>query len=256
MAQLGFLLKEGKSQLVLTLQPGFLGSIIDLVRMLVFPSKRRICAVSRIAALLLSRHGLPFKFGWQGFTGHLTSLSSQTHSPHPAHVPGTVETVQGQSVCPDLRKSGGVTGVEMVGGPQEPLSGSSVPPTRSDYVHGDGCFQGGLGRPFGRLDGLMSMVSGGDQTSHKLVGAPSSVVDHQTFPISLGWCSCRCHIRQHDYGCVHQQGRWDAIPFLVSLGSAGLGLVQTAGNPLGGCPHSRIKECPGRRSLQRDASSR
>ena len=44
--KLGFLVNEGKSQLIPTQFPAFLGSTLDLVNMLVFPSKKRVVRAS------------------------------------------------------------------------------------------------------------------------------------------------------------------------------------------------------------------
>ena len=71
--KLGFLVNEGKSQLVPTQTPAFLGSTLDLLSMLVFPSERRILRATRLAASLLARTAQPAKT-WQRFLGHLSSL--------------------------------------------------------------------------------------------------------------------------------------------------------------------------------------
>ena len=71
--KLGFLVNEGKSQLVPTQTPAFLGSTLDLLNMLVFPSERRILRATRLAASLLARTAQPAKT-WQRFLGHLSSL--------------------------------------------------------------------------------------------------------------------------------------------------------------------------------------
>ena len=71
--KLGFLVNEGKSQLIPTQTPAFLGSTLDLLNMLVFPSKRRILRATRLAASLLARTAQQAKT-WQRFLGHLSSL--------------------------------------------------------------------------------------------------------------------------------------------------------------------------------------
>ena len=71
--KLGFLVNEGKSQLIPTQTPAFLGSPLDLLNMLVFPSERRILRATRLAASLLVRTAQPAKT-WQRFLGHLSSL--------------------------------------------------------------------------------------------------------------------------------------------------------------------------------------
>ena len=71
--RLGFLVNEGKSQLNPTQAPAFLGSTLDLLNVLVFPSERRILRATRLAASLLARTVQPAKT-WQRFVGHLSSL--------------------------------------------------------------------------------------------------------------------------------------------------------------------------------------
>ena len=71
--KLGFLVNEGKSQLTPTQAPAFLGSTLDLLNMLVFPSERRILRATRLVASLLARTAQPAKT-WQTFLGHLSSL--------------------------------------------------------------------------------------------------------------------------------------------------------------------------------------
>ena len=71
--KLGFLVNEGKSQLIPTQAPAFLGSTLDLLNMLVFPSKRRILRATCLAASLMARTAQPPKT-WQRFLGHLSSL--------------------------------------------------------------------------------------------------------------------------------------------------------------------------------------
>ena len=71
--KLGFLVNEGKSQLIPTQASAFLGSTLDLLNMLVFPSERRILRATRLAASLLARTAQPAKT-WQRFLGHLSSL--------------------------------------------------------------------------------------------------------------------------------------------------------------------------------------
>ena len=71
--KLGFLVNERKSQLVPTQQPAFLGSRLDLLRMVVFPSERRVEILSRLAAALLTWGPQPANT-WQKFLGHLSSL--------------------------------------------------------------------------------------------------------------------------------------------------------------------------------------
>ena len=71
--KLGFLVNEGKSQLTPTQAPAFLGSTLDLLNVLVFPSERRILRATRLAASLLARTVQSAKT-WQRFVGHLSSL--------------------------------------------------------------------------------------------------------------------------------------------------------------------------------------
>ena len=71
--KLGFLVNEGKSQLTPSQALAFLGSTLDLLNMLVFPSERRILRATRLAASLLARNAQPAKT-WQRFLGHLSSL--------------------------------------------------------------------------------------------------------------------------------------------------------------------------------------
>ena len=71
--KLGFLVNEGKSQLIPTQFPAFLGSTLDLINMLIFPSKKRVLKVSRLASSLLARSPQPAKT-WQKLSGHLSSL--------------------------------------------------------------------------------------------------------------------------------------------------------------------------------------
>ena len=71
--KLGFLVNEGKSQLTPSQALAFLGSTLDLLNMLVFPSERRILRATRLAASLLARNAQPAKT-WQRFQGHLSSL--------------------------------------------------------------------------------------------------------------------------------------------------------------------------------------
>ena len=59
--KLGFLVNEGKSQLIPTQAPAFLGSTLDLLNMLVFPSERIILRATRLAASLLARTAQPAK---------------------------------------------------------------------------------------------------------------------------------------------------------------------------------------------------
>ena len=72
--KLGFLVNEGKSQLLTPSQAlAFVGSTLDLLNMLVFPSERRILRATRLAASLLARNAQPAKTR-QRFLGHLSSL--------------------------------------------------------------------------------------------------------------------------------------------------------------------------------------
>ena len=71
--KLGFLVNEGKSQLIPTQFPAFLGSTLDLINMLVFPSEKRVVRASRLASSLLARSPQPAKT-WQKLLGHLSSL--------------------------------------------------------------------------------------------------------------------------------------------------------------------------------------
>ena len=71
--KLGFLVNEGKSQLIPTQFPAFLGSTLDLINMLVFPSEKRVIRASRLASSLLARSPQPAKT-WQKLLGHLSSL--------------------------------------------------------------------------------------------------------------------------------------------------------------------------------------
>ena len=70
--KLGFLMNKGKSQLVPTHHPAFLGSTLDLLRMVVFPSERRVVNVSRLVATFLTR-GPQLAITWQKFLGHLAT---------------------------------------------------------------------------------------------------------------------------------------------------------------------------------------
>ena len=71
--KLGFLVNEGKSQLIPTQFSAFLGSTLDLINMLVFPSEKRVVKVLRLASSLLARGPQPAKT-WQKLLGHLSSL--------------------------------------------------------------------------------------------------------------------------------------------------------------------------------------
>ena len=71
--KLGFHVNEGKSQLTPTQAPAFLGSTLDLLNMLLFPSERRILRATCLAASWLARTAQPAKT-WQRFLGHLSSL--------------------------------------------------------------------------------------------------------------------------------------------------------------------------------------
>ena len=85
-SKLGFLVNEGKSQLIPTQFPAFLGSTLDLIHMLVFPSERRVVRASRLASSLLAQSPQPAKT-WQKLLGHLSSLRelvpmAVTHTRH------------------------------------------------------------------------------------------------------------------------------------------------------------------------------
>ena len=144
----------------------------------------------------------------------LSGYGGQTHVTDPAHVACTVEAVDRQPVCPNLHRSGGDAGVEVVGKPQEPRR-QFLQPDPSMTIVRDASKEG-CGGPHVRLGDLGSMVSGMDQMPHEMFGAPSGVV---------GWCGCECPVRQLFYSCVLQQGRRDAVPLLVPPGSASLGVV-------------------------------
>ena len=84
--KLGFLVNKGKSQLIPTQFPAFLGSTLDLINMLIFPSEKRVVKVLRLASSLLARSPQPAKT-WQKLSGHLSSLRelvpmAVTHTRH------------------------------------------------------------------------------------------------------------------------------------------------------------------------------
>ena len=71
--KLAFLMNKGKSQLVPTHHTAFLGPTLDLLRMVVFPSERRVMNTSRLVATFLT-WGPQLAITWQKFLGHLSSL--------------------------------------------------------------------------------------------------------------------------------------------------------------------------------------
>ena len=84
--KLGFLVNKGKSQLIPTQFPAFLGSTLDLINMLIFPSEKRVVKVSHLASSLLAWSPQLAKT-WQKLSGHLSSLCelvpmAVTHTRH------------------------------------------------------------------------------------------------------------------------------------------------------------------------------
>ena len=86
--KLGFLVNEVKSQLTPSQALAFLGSTLDLLNMLVFPSERRILRATRLAASLLARNAQP----------RVGSYGSSPHAVEPADAPRPVDTGVGQPV--------------------------------------------------------------------------------------------------------------------------------------------------------------
>ena len=138
--KLGFLVNEGKSQLIPTQTPAFLGSTLDLLNMLVFPSKRRILRATRLAASLLARTAQPAKT-WQRFLGYLSSLRELVPMAvvHTADAPRPVDAGLRQPLCAHLSERGNPRRVRMVGVAGQPSGWSTLPASRSDHVDHDGC---------------------------------------------------------------------------------------------------------------------
>ena len=226
--KLGFLVNEGKSQLIPTQTPAFLGSTLDLLNMLVFPSERRILRASGLFAgencpagedlAEVSRTLVqPPRVGPHGGSPHVAD---------PADAPRPVDAGLRQPLRAHLSERGNPRRVRMVGVAGQPSGWSTLPASRSDHVDRDGCLQGGLGRPPRRLGGLRALVKSLGQATHQLARASSGLANPEAFPTSVAGHCCGCHFRQYHHGCLYQQGGRDSVPVSVPLGTGRLGMVQ------------------------------
>ena len=179
--KLGFLMNKGKSQLVPTHHPAFLGSTIDLLHMVVFPSERREVNVSRLVAAFLTR-GPQLAITRQKFLGHLSSLREfvpmvVTHT-RPLQLMLHKQWYQAtDNPCPDLTEPGDRGQVEMVGGTSQPYGGPTFPLPRSDDDNRNVRLHGGVG---GQLGGLRRVVNCLGQAPYQLARAPGCM--------AVGWC--------------------------------------------------------------------
>ena len=258
--KLGFLVNEGKSQLVPTQTPAFLGSTLDLLSMLVFPSERRILRATRLAASLLARTAQPAKT-WQRFLGHLSSLrelvpmavvhtrpiqlmlhdqwTQVSDSPYVRIYPNeeTLDELEWWALQANLR----------VGRPF-----LHPDPTMSIVTDAS---KEGWGGHLWRLGGLRALVKSLGQATHQLARASSGLANPEAFPTSVAGHCCGCHFRQYHHGCLYQQGGRDSVPVSVPLGTGRLGMVQATRDLSCGQPPVGRQERPRGRPVQRDPPS-
>ena len=250
--KLGFLVNEGKSQLIPTQFPAFLGSTLDLINMLIFPSEKRVVKVSRLASSLLARSPQPAKT-WQKLSGHLSSLPELVPMAvtHTRHIQLMLHSQWMQvSDSPYIR----------IYPDHESLRELEWWASRANLT---------VGRPFLRPDPTMTIVTNasmegwgghlGDlgpvvvglgQTPHQLARAPGNMADLAAFPASGAGHCCGCPYGQFHHSGLYKQGGWNSVPHLVLPGTGPMGLVQ-ATRDLPGCqPHIRSQERPGRRPVQ------
>ena len=105
--KLGFLVNEGKSQLIPTQFPAFLGSTLDLINMLIFMSEPEGC--QSVASSVLAPSAEP-SAGKDLVEALRTSVQSTRVSPHggdshssyPAYAPQPVDTGLGQPIPPNI----------------------------------------------------------------------------------------------------------------------------------------------------------
>ena len=251
--KLGFLVNEGKSQLIPTQFPAFLGSTLDLINMLVFPSEKRVIRASRLASSLLARSPQPAKT-WQKLLGHLSSLRELVPMAvtHTRLIQLMLHSQWTQvSDSPYLR----------IYPDHESLRELEWWASRANLT---------VGRPFLRPDPTMTIVTdasmegwGGHLGDWVISGQwPRAWAKHhinwlelqavwltlQHF-LLLGHC-CGCPYGQYHYSGLHQQGGWNSVPHLVLPGTGPVGLVQ-ATRDLPGCqPHIGSQERPGGRPVQ------
>ena len=214
--KLGFLVNEGKSQLIPTQFPAFLGSTLDLIHMLVFPSERRVVRASRLVSSLLARSPQPAKT-WQKPLGHLSSLRELVHMAvtHTRHIQLMLHSQWTQvSDSPYLR----------IYPDHESLRDLEWWASRANLT---------VGRPFLRPDPAMTIVTdasmegwgghlgdwvdlgpvvvGLGQTPHQLARTTGSVAHSAALPASgTGHC-CGCPYGQYHYSGLHQQGGWNSV---------------------------------------------
>ena len=207
---LGFLVNEGKSQLIPTQFPAFLGSTLDLINMLVFPSEKRVVKVSCLASSLLARGPQPAKT-WQKLLGHLSSLGELVPMAvtHTRQIQLMLHSQWTQvSDSPYIRiylDHESVSELEWWAGRL------SVPQARSDYDDSYGCLHGGVGRSPRRLGDLRPVVVGLCQAPYQLVRALGSVADFAAFPASGTGHYCGCPYGQFHHSGLYQQGGRESV---------------------------------------------
>ena len=254
--KLGFLVNEGKSQLIPTQFPAFLGSTLDLINMLVFPSEKRPGHQSVATGILApstepsASENLAEALRTSVQSARVSPHGGDTYSSDPTYAPQSVDASLGQPISPDIPRPRIAQRAGVVGIAGQPDGGPAVSQARSDYDDSHGCLNGGLGRSPRRLGDLRSVAAGLGQAPHQLARTAGSMADSAAFSASgTGHC-CGCPYGQYHYSGLHQQGGWNSIPHLVLPGTGPVGLVQ-ATRDLPGCqPHIGSQERPGGRPVQ------
>ena len=253
--KLGFLVNEGKSQLIPTQFPAFLGSTSRPHQYARFPEREE--GHQSVATGILAPSTEPSAS--ENLAEALrTSVQSARVSPHggdtyssdPTYAPQSVDASLGQPISPDIPRPRIAQRAGVVGIAGQPDGGPAVSQARSDYDDSHGCLDGGLGRSPRRLGDLRSVAAGLGQAPHQLARTAGSMADSAAFSASgTGHC-CGCPYGQYHHSGLHQQGGWNSIPHLVLPGTGPVGLVQ-ATRDLPGCqPHIGSQERPGGRPVQ------